>query len=204
MARYLAAEEVKASVQRLQDSRADSSLVDFLILKRAMSINESSRVELSTQDHSFMQAVSEFVQGTDAAGTPLWFNPYGTAREVPLGYRTGKYPSNGTAVTVGHWTELVDVVDRNKARIVAFKEGYEARLAGRLLVRGDRPLPRLGDAAVWFYRIADLDDIAKGTVEVSDLIASFVASVGLEKTETGVLFDDGASAQKDPEATDGT
>jgi hypothetical protein len=204
MSVYLAEEELADSVRRLQDSRADSSLADFLILKRAMAINGTTRVELSTQDAAFTQAVSEFVQVPDGPdGATVWFNPFGTAREVPLGYRTAKYPSNGTAVTVGHWSEIVDVVGRERARIVEFKEGYESKLANRLLVRGDRPLPRLADAASWFNRATDLENILHDPTDEGELSDKFVEAVGLNEAEIAVLFDRAAAPHDEPATANG-
>jgi hypothetical protein len=180
-------------------------MVDFLIVKRAMHLNGSDRVELSTVDEAFTQAVREFVEWAEADEhhSSAWFNPFGTARTIELGYRTEKYLSNGTAVTVPRWTDLTTIVGRERARIIEFREGDEDRLATFLLGRSDAPRPRLVDAATWFYRSTELEVALVGELTEAALVEAFSSAVGLTETEVGVLFDAAADAPDEPEEDSG-
>lgn len=102
MARYLTATRIKASIQALEDTRAKSSLMEFLILKRSLLLKGASKVPLSLGEGAYMQALRELAAVHDAPDMKAqkqFFNVF-ASDDKKGGFRAGKYMSNGPGTTV--------------------------------------------------------------------------------------------------------
>lgn len=160
MARYLTAARIKASIQELEDTRAKSSLMEFLILKRSLLLKGASNVPLSLGESTYMKALRELAAVHDAPDMKAqkqFFNVF-ASDDKKGGFRAGKYMSNGPGTTVNSnpWQTIVEFSNA-KPRGVGFKPGYEANLAKPLLKSANDAKPKLSEVAVWAFRRVDLD-----------------------------------------------
>lgn len=176
-------------------------MADYLIVKLAAKNSAGGKVSLSMKDAAFTSAINRLqacYQGVAASiekKTPEPFiNIFGTAGHSNLGYRTSKYPSNGTAdsVTQKVWAKVLTVHDE-KPRAVSFKENYADQLPAVLLKKGEgEPLPRLDDAAVWYFRSTDLTTITTSSDPGHDLEEvlrrAFTNELALSDDELKALF----------------
>lgn len=198
MAIYLSAEIIKASVQRLVDSRAKSGFVDFLVLKRALKRTGTNNIPFSSTDENFTGAMGDLAATYPASATltaPARFKPFvkvfGTAGADK--YVTKKWQTNGPADTLSgpKWTSVISIVGSNPRR-GSLKDDHTAHLANLLLKAGSQ-LPSLTDAAIWFHRASDIEALF-GTLAGSEqlderLRASFKEQLGLTDDEISSLFD---------------
>jgi hypothetical protein len=188
---YLSDEYLAGAVKRLASSRAFPRLCDFLILKHAMAIADTTTVTLSLTDATYMTAVDQLTLAAppdyDKVITEPYFNPFGTAREGKLGWRTKKYPSNGPPDTVNgpSWQPITEIVSQGP-RVVSWREGYEDHLTAIVPETGEAP-PSLLDAAAWFYRFSDLEVVAESPSDES-ILDAFVQAIGLTPSEQAILF----------------
>lgn len=213
MAVFISADRLVNAVERLAASRATQRLVDFLILKRAMRRGDSDSVRLSTKDEVFTGSIDDLMRcapsGRDEwQGQPL-INVFGTGRHGDKGYRSQKYYSNGTAVTVPRWS-MMEIVSEGP-RVVQLDSSYEEGLEDFLLVGSGGPKPRLVDAATWFFRFHDLEDRFGSAPTDEQLVEGFVTDLGLTDQEVLTLFEAAKdshepepSATERPEAATGT
>src|SRR5689334_18753824 len=109
---YLSTDRLVLAIDRLGRSCATQRLVDFLILKRAMVLASEAAVHLSKNDPHLNQAIRDLMETRPgAAGDQReefpYINVFGTDGHASKGYRSKKYPSNGTAVTVPGWEPLI-------------------------------------------------------------------------------------------------
>lgn len=191
MAVYVSAGRLRAAVERLAASRAHQRLVDFLILKRAMRRGESETVRLSTRDEVFTTSIDDLMKCSppdreDWPGQPL-INVFGTGRHGDKGYRSQKYYSNGTAVTVPRWP-MVEIVAEGP-RVVRLSASYGEGLADFLLVGSGGAKPGLGDAALWYFRFEDLEGRFGSNPTDQQLVEGFVQGMGLTDAELAALFE---------------
>src|SRR5437016_6051428 len=113
MPKFISASRLKQAVERLGSSSALQRFVDLLVLKRALrrieldkSVKRKGAVVLSLNNPDFTGAIDDVMAwstGGSDESTDLEFpyiNIFGTSSHEDLGYRSDKYPSNGTAVTV--------------------------------------------------------------------------------------------------------
>lgn len=115
---YLAQVTLNEVVARLAVSSISSSLADYLIFKRALKIAqdlakeagslEPSSVVTGTKSAPFMHAIEELTLRVpremlhEDTKNP-YYVPFGSMRDNTRGYRTRKFPSNGSPDTVGRW-----------------------------------------------------------------------------------------------------
>lgn len=199
MARYLTATRIKASIQALEDTRAKSSLMEFLILKRSLLLKGASKVPLSLGEGAYMQALRELAAVHDAPDMKAqkqFFNVF-ASDDKKGGFRAGKYMSNGPGTTVNSnpWQTIVEF-SNTKPRGVGFKDGYEANLAKPLLKSANEAKPKLTEVAVWVFRRLDLDGTL-GTetdpIRRAELLRDkLIGDVGLTPQEIATLFDSNA------------
>jgi hypothetical protein len=189
---YLNPESLTEAVERLAHSRARPALCDFLILKRAMTLAGVGTVALSLKDEIFMTSVRQLSLASPAGSeivTPdPYFNPFGAARDAKHGWRTKKYPSNGTADTVTgpSWQQITEIVSQ-PPRVVRLREGYEAHLTAIVLQSGTAT-PSIVDAATWFFRFDDLESTIGASPGDESITDAFTAAVGLTESERQALF----------------
>ena len=142
MATYLTPETIKASVQRFIDSRAKSGLVDFLVLKRALSRAGTNEIPFSSTDASLTGAMVDLA-ATYPPGIgfsqPANFSPFvkvfGTAGAEK--YVTRKWLTNGPADTLSgpKWNSVVQI-EGSKPRRGSLRVDYELHLATLFSRRG--------------------------------------------------------------------
>jgi len=190
---YLSTDRLQLAVDRLGKSCATQRLVDFLILKRAIVLGGQPAVTLSKNDPSLTRAICDLMETHfGASENPQeelpYINIFGTEGHASKGYRSKKYPSNGTAVTVPGWEHVIRT-SSEKPRVASFKHNYVKHLRPLMLkAHGDMPL--LVDAAVWFYRHQPISDLGAQAAIGRNLIEKFSKDIGLTSDETESLFID--------------
>lgn len=208
MGTFLNADTIKIAVRRLGDSLAQTGIHDFLVLKRASVLSKSPKVILSERNQHFMQAIEELTSCNEPLGAaldktwhlPPYINVFGTAKHSKGPFRSAKFTSNGPADTVSKsrpWQSLVEVHDE-RPRSVTFLSNY-LKHAKSVLLKAQSPsneLPRLTDAAIWFFRATDISTLAaskdrKGLL--SSLVHEFVAALHLTKEEMALFFVDASA-----------
>lgn len=203
MALYLAPDLIKHAVDRLRASRAQPKLLDYLIFRRALvnSGGPGAQVVTGMASQPFQQAIREWAcirPGT--APAPHFFNPFGSASAADNGFRSDKYPSNGPSDTASGWaaslaTPPFVAVPGSSPRAFAFVAIPGSELEKAFLrAEGTDPdknkKPRLADAAVWWLRDRDLEELGlTSQAELSDLISTLRSQVGLSNAEESALFD---------------
>ena len=105
MSKYVSAERLKQVVDRLSHSKARSRLLEFLILKRAISLKGSPPLPLSMREPALIQAINEYlsydpqIYHSGSIKTNYLINIFDSA-SGDAGYRTEKYYSNGFNDTI--------------------------------------------------------------------------------------------------------
>lgn len=205
MGTFLNADTIRIAVRRLGDSLAQTGMHDFLVLKRASVLSKSPKVVLSERNQPFMQAIEELTSCNEPLGAaldaswnlPPFINVFGTAKHSKGPFRSAKFTSNGPADTVSKsrpWQALVEVHDE-RPRSVTFRRDY-LQHAKSVLLKAQSPsdeLPRLSDAAIWFFRASDISALAASKDRKSILggmVRTFVDALHLTKEEVALLFVD--------------
>lgn len=201
MGRYLTAPRIKASIQDLADTRAKSSLMEFLILKRSLVLKGTSGVAMSLGEDTYMKALRELAavhEVPDMKAQKQFFNVF-ASDDKKGGFRAGKYMSNGPGTTVNSnpWQTIVEF-SNTKPREVRLKADYEANLAKPLLKSANEAKPKLAEAAVWAFRRLDLvGTIGTETdpIRRAELLRDKLSTdVGLTAQEIAALFDSNVGA----------
>lgn len=196
MARYLTAQRIKAAIDALEDTRAKGSMLEFLIIKRALKLKGSAGVALSLGEAAYTQAAIELAgvhEKLDQKAQKQFFNVFASDTSTE-GFRTGKYLSNGpgTTVTTGPWQTVVEFTG-TKPRLVSWKSGYDANLAKPLLKAANEDKPKLVEIAVWAFRRQNLDAILGSETDpvkrAELLLAKFESDLALTSAEIAALFD---------------
>ena len=188
---HLSTERLQLAVERLGKSCATQRLVDFLIMKRAMVLAAAPEITLSKNDPHLVCAISDLMEirlgaAEDTEEQFPYINVFGTAAHESKGYRSRKYPSNGTAVTVPNWDSVVQT-SQQKPRLAAFKPGYLTHLRP-LMLKAHGNMPSLLDAAVWFYRNKRVSEFCSLPTIATDLTVRFTRDIGLIPEELEALF----------------
>lgn len=196
MPTYLTAPQIKRSTQQLGHSRAKrTSPFDFLIVKRTLAIKNSASAPIAESEQAFVTALEE-LGGTGLGDADHYYlNPFAISESGKSGYRPARYRSNGTNSTISGtpWQRVISLTPE-KPRRASLASGYEAELP-KLILGGDKkkPLPKLVDAAIWYWRGQDLDAVIAGTSDdherLQRLQDRFVADVGLTPNEISAVFD---------------
>jgi MoxR-like ATPase len=198
MKRFLSAETIKASVQRLVDSRARDGLVHFLLLKRALARAQTVDVPFSSNDVNFTGAMRDLA-ATYPPNSGLEVPPnikpfvkvFGTAGAAK--YVSGRWTTNGPADTLSgpKWNSVVHLV-KTRPRRGSFAEGYVQHLDS-LLLKSGHELPTLADTAIWYHRATDLQarfgDVTDSKELEEQLRTSFIQDLDLTDEEIALLFD---------------
>ncbi|MFI1014170.1 hypothetical protein [Streptomyces sp. NPDC020965] len=218
---YLASSVVKAAVERLGVSSTNASLGDYLIFKRALENRKSEAADpapdgdgealgivTGTRSTYYVQAIREMaligaVSGSTppgpelADGTPPFFLPFGAKRETTRGYRSHKFPSNGSSDTISRWqargTTPFQLIPDSKPKAYRFVARSAQQLELFFAVKkaqhnfsGKRP--SILDTAVWWFRSTDLAERFPGQPSDEELVAAAVADLGLTPAELEGLF----------------
>lgn len=206
MTLYLSQETIRAAVERLGQSRANSALTDYLVFKRALvrananADGEPGPIVTGTRATDYVAAINELTRVADGDDRP-YFAPFGARRDTGRGYRSKKYPSNGPSDTVSRWASRpsrplqhvpgtspkeFELIPRSADELEDFFLIEESNAN----CSGDKPL--LIDLAIWFHRESkvsedDLEDAGRGLVE------SALTALGVTAAEIEGLFSVDAS-----------
>lgn len=202
MTSYLSPATIKAAVDRLGTSRAQSNLVDFLIFKRALHVpeaNGATTVATGTRSAPYVKAIDELSKVADPNESDLpYFSPFGARRDKGRGYKGRKYPSNGPSDTVNRWqtqpARPIDFVPGTSPKEFVPVERTASELEGFFLVADKAPLatgkPRLADLAIWYHRGADISSFVNdGLIASGPLVSATREALGLTDVELAGLFD---------------
>lgn len=175
MAQYLSSECLRGAVERLGQSRANSTLLDYLIFRRALQLKKDGRTDGAKADavetglgaEPFQEAIQELASADRGAsgtwaGAPF-FSPFGATRDRTYGgFKSQKYPSNGPSDTVGRWQSRAStplkLVPDTKPKAYELSPATPSD-AAKILISGktDLALPSLADVAMWWLRGQDLE-----------------------------------------------
>jgi hypothetical protein len=203
MAKYITAETLKGAIDRLAICSANSSLGDYLIFKRAAVLTASDRkpksdapvhVVTGTKSKPFVTAVEEFSATGGGANTPPYYLPFGAKRDKTLGFRTPKFPSNGSSDTASRWqsreSKPLAFVSGTSPKAYTVEHRSAKQLADFFLAQhgtagsfsGEKP--RLVDTAVWWLRNVEFKD----EPDVGVMTQALIHDLGLTPEEMEGLF----------------
>ncbi|MCG5496011.1 McrB family protein [Ectothiorhodospira variabilis] len=212
MPKYFSHERLQSAIKKLSETRAKAALLDFLIVKRTLSIKGKSQVAITQGEQSYIQATIELA-GVHAPNQiqiraeKQIFNVFASA-DTKGGFRNGRYISNGTGSTIGGnaWQTIVEL-SSEKPRQLNFRTGYTSHLENLLLKESPRlNKPSLLDVAIWTYRYVDLDPILLSEsdpfVRGRVIVERFVSDLELTDEELSALFDVSGGLVADEDLTD--
>lgn len=213
MSKYLQAETIKNAVQRLADSRANSTLLDYLIFRRALSLKKAGKADGAPDDAvetglgaaPFQRAIHELASTTlvnigSWEGAP-YYSPFGAGRDARSGgFKSQKYPSNGPSDTVGRWqsrssTPLI-LVPNTRPKAYRLSSGTPEEVANFLFSGNkDLPLPTAADVAIWWYRAQDIEALIQDqNLSTDRLVEGFQDAHSMSESEMRALFANGVPA----------
>ena len=215
MGKFWSTGRIRTAVNRLSDAGVQTRLQDFLIFKRAWALSKESQpgadpnqlqVVTGTRSPDFVLAINEWTARTaDFDSLPgldnPYFVPFAANRDTTNGYRTKKYTSNGPSDTVARWqaTQIKPfvLVPDTKPKAFRFAPLSREELTSFFVLstvqQGGAELPRLLDAAVWWYRFADLEQLFGSDIEMTTVVDAFVKECQLNAVEVSTLFSDDRS-----------
>lgn len=207
---YLDENTLKSAVSRLGVCSASSSLADYLIFKRAHILTlrdtqptadgaESVPVVTGTKSTPFSTAISELtgLSGSLAHSATPYFVPFGASRDTTRGYRTAKFPSNGSSDTANRWQSRrhppVVLVPDTSPKAFRITPRTSEQLSEFFLTKSasgnfSGEPPRLLDASIWWFRSSDLSSRFGHSPSEADLIDAFVSDFALTAGELAALF----------------
>ncbi len=207
MPKFLGSERLKVAIAALADTRGKAALLDFLIVKRTLTIKGAAQVTITQGEPAYINATRELaaVEGSgriEIGAEKAIFNVFAST-DTKAGFRSGKYISNGTGSTIGGnpWQAIIEL-STEKPRKASFRAGYTSHLADLLLKDSPRlAKPNLSEIAVWNYRHVDLEPILGKEIDPISrgklLEARFTADYGLTAIEIDELFDTSVAAIRD-------
>ena len=191
---YIGADSLKAALANFTRSSAKGALFDFLVVKRTLKLSGGSSVAITEHEPAFRSALED-------VGSCHWHDAR-RRQEIPFinvfslqekrkGFRTKKYPSNGTNTNVAgkRWEAVVELSDE-KPRRLTFRRGYEKYLTA-LTNKSGKPesRPNLHYVALWVYRNTDLKELTKSDEPSLTLLAdTFTEAFDLTGEELKALF----------------
>lgn len=212
---YLSQQTLKEAVDRLAVAAVQSSLVDYLIFKRALKIAQDEAREnqepvpkavvTGTKARPFVQAIEELTLriplervNPESTKNP-YYVPFGSKRDKTLGYRTKKFPSNGPSDTVSRWQSRsarpLVLVPGTSPKAYRFERRTGRELEEFFIVKGASDhfsgvKPRIHDTAIWWLRFDDLEEIFGGEPTITQMVEFFNEYHDLSDEEVSALFTD--------------
>lgn len=213
MGLYLAAGSLRDAIDRLSLSASQSKLADYLIFKRALKLSQNDavargnaesviKVVTGLKSPPYARAVDEFALRTppdtitDDTSNPYYI-PFGSRRDKALGYRSPKFPSNGSSDTVARWQSQsprpLTLVENSSPKAYTFTELSERDLREFFIVNQapdnfSGEMARIEDTAVWWFRFTDLTARFGEAPTTRALIEAFVDDLHLSPVEEKALF----------------
>lgn len=212
MGRFIHAKIINAAVNRLGDSRASRSILNFLVFKRASTLAHETIVSFSASNLNLGTAVDDLAacapNGTHLPHLLLdkpHVNVFGSSGS-PWQYLGKNWRTNGTgpALSGAAWRGIIDIISE-RPRKGQLSEDYARKLPNVMLKAGKK-LPTLTDAAIWYHRADDLEvrfGAVADTAQLEDqLCESFIKQLGLADKEIAAIFDAQARQLSDQQLTD--
>lgn len=204
MPKYISKDTIQEAVERLSVCSASSSLGDYLIFKRAAVLaglenrktkSESQpRVVTGTKSKTFVTAIDEFSATGAGTNLPPYFLPFGAKRDKTSGYRTPKFPSNGSSDTASRWqsreSKPIVLVGGTSPKTFVIERRSAKQLAEFFLAQNGSPSsfsgekPSLLDTAVWWFRNTEFNE----EPSYEALTQKLVNDLGLNSEELSGLF----------------
>ena len=206
MASFISAISLERAIRRLTDSKVrQGSLLDYLVVKRTFEIAGTQGVAITESEPSFMQALNEVSGLGEFEGEPVrpgkaYFNPF-MANDSSSGYRIARYASNGTNTTIGGqtWKTVIELSEDKPKRKASLRADYKDHLRKVFFVAANRPLPRLSDVALWYFRGSDIEPIVGGESDPASVLKVLsdeaAQRLGLDAEEQQLLFDMAPAAE---------
>ncbi len=199
MAIYVSADRLRLAVDRLRQCRASGGMINFLILKRALALKPPDGfVRFSTKDEFLQKAIDELMWWPEDADDPAarpFVNVFGIPKKN-FGMMLQKYRSNGPGDTLRNraWETVVQTKQTEDALAAKLTPNYLNGIGKLAVVRDTRrPMPRVDDAAVWYFRRRDIQPFIGGTREQPQverkLIDKFTSDMDLSREDLSILFD---------------
>lgn len=212
MPKFLTAQRIIASVEALADTRGKPGLLEFLLVKRTLTIKGSTSVAITQSEPTYERAVAELAaihhqKKIDVKAPKEFYNVF-ASKLATEGFLRGKYISNGTGTTIGGnaWQAILDL-SSDKPRKASLKLNYVSKLADLLLKSGPVSKPSLGEIAVWRFRHTDIAAVLGNEPDpvkrFKSLELVLIAECGLTAGEIAALFDSagGVISDADLQAT---
>ncbi len=214
MSLFLSQQVLMDSVKRLSTAAVATSLSDYIIFKRALintqrsaankNTSQKDSVVTGTKSRPFIQAVKEFTlripieefQTNDEIKNPYYL-PFGSRRDKTLGYRTNKFPSNGSSDTVSRWQSRhdkpIELVPNSSPKAYRILSLTKDELRKFFLLKGEArnsvaKKPSVVDAAIWWLRFRDLENVFKGEPTSAEMTNLFIYEIGINEFELSALF----------------
>lgn len=211
MARFIHAKIINAAINRLGESRASRSMLNFLVFKRASTLAHGTVVSFSASNLSLGTAVDDLAacapNGTHLPHLLLdkpHVNVFGSTGS-PWQYLGKNWRTNGTgpALSGAAWRGIIDIISE-RPRKGQLSEDYARKLPSVMLKAG-KQLPTLTDAAIWYHRADDLEARFGAVADTKQLDerlrASFIEQLGLTDKEIDAIFDARARPLDDQQLT---
>ena len=196
---FLPASYLDGVVQRLMVSRAETRLGEFLIFKRALVLRRQleggNNVITGTQAVPFQRAILDWMGLVpDPTNNDGFFNPFGT-KSAAGAYRPLKFRSNGPSDTMKRAGGVRDapfrwIEDSSPMTFSYSPQDVDTMRKRFLSADTNRPMPRLVDAAAWWFRSREITIIPSDPRDPVDrFVRTFVQDNDLNPSEVEGLFD---------------
>lgn len=215
MGKFWSVGRIRTAVERLSNAAVQKRLQDFLVFKRAWALNKAAHPDAVTSElkvvtgigsADFVRSINEWTaRSHDFDALPSLENPYfvpfAAKRDTTNGYRTKKYTSNGPSDTVSRWQAMqikpFVLVPDTKPKAYTFSPLTSEELKSFFVVssaqQGGAELPRLSDAAVWWFRFEDLQQRFGTELDLESIVNGFLEDCQLSVVEISALFVDDRS-----------
>ena len=204
---FLTAARLKAAIDALAETRGKAALLDFLIVKRTLTLKGAAQVAITQGEQSYIQATRDMAavqaSGPIVSGAEKAFFNIFASTDTKAGFRSGKYTSNGTGSTIGGnpWQAIIEL-SSGKPRKASFRSGYTSQLPDLLLKDSPRlDKPNLTEVAIWNYRHVDIEPMLSAEtdpVRRGQLLEKrFITEYGLSADEIAELFDTSGAIIRD-------
>lgn len=188
MSRYIASQDVKAAVERLDGSSNFGRIFDYLVGMRTLALTPGGKSGLAMSDEGYVQAAEELGRWTDDPGVASpFFSPFGPSAKH---YKSAGWISNGVASNVWKWAGNPGspfTIHHGSPKQISRADPDPKELLGFLI--SGKPKPGLLDAAIWYFRNTEFAD-DQLPID-ADLTDRFVVDMGINAAEVDLLFDRG-------------
>jgi len=207
MPKFLTAARLSAAMEALADTRAKGGLLEYLLVKRTLTLKGTAQVAITQGEPAFVQATRELAAVEKSAPIQIGaqkavFNVF-SPDDKKAGFRNGKYISNGAGTTIGGnpWRTVLDL-STDTPRKVSLRAGYISHLSD-LLLKDTTSIgkPNLAEIAIWNYRGVDVEPTFGAETDPARrgklLEARFIADYGLTQPELAELFETSGAKIRD-------